>query len=177
MNGSDEFQIRLSENFEKELKKLIRSHYRKNKAGLAKFLELIERFIQDLAIKPRFQPPLGHLEPFPQGSSCSGWELWKLEFKMPQLRGAAAQGRLIYLIDTIQKEVVLIWIYTHAEFEKRPPEKNLKRLLDDLIKFSETMEISESAPESEQSTPEEGNRLIEDAIDEKESDDDCNSDS
>ncbi len=48
---------------------------------------------------------------------------------MPQLRGAAEQGRLIYLLDITKQEVVLLWIYTHAEFEKRPPEQNLKRLL------------------------------------------------
>ena len=96
MNGSEQFHIKLSNNFERTQQKLIRDRYRKNQAGLVKFVELIQKFIKFLSIDPRPRPPLGHLEPWPQGSSRDGLELWKLEFKMPQLRGAAEQGRLIY---------------------------------------------------------------------------------
>lgn len=133
MNGSEQFQIKLSNNFEKTQQKLIRDRYRKNQTGLLKFIELIEKFIKFLSVDPRPRPPLGHLEPWPQGSSRDGLELWKLEFKMPLLRGAAEQGRLIYLLDIIKQEVILVWIYTHAEFEKRPPDKNLKRLLIEIM--------------------------------------------
>jgi len=62
--------------------------------------------------------------------------LRKLEFKMPQLRGVVGQGRLIYLLNTTGKKIIILWIYTHAEFEKRPPEKNLKRLLQEVIESS-----------------------------------------
>lgn len=149
MNGSEQFHIKLSNNFERTQQKLIRDRYRKNQAGLVKFVELIEKFIKFLSLDPRPRPPLGHLEPWPQGSSRDGLELWKLEFKMPQLRGAAEQGRLIYLLDITKKEVVLLWIYTHAEFEKRPPDNNLKRLLREIMEGDEVSEESNILNERE----------------------------
>jgi hypothetical protein len=91
---------------------------------------------------------LGHLERFPQGCSRDGLELWKLEFKMPQLRGAAEQGRLIYLLDFRKKEVVLVWIYTHAEFEKRPPDKNLKHLFIEIMDNYEVSDESKNLDDS-----------------------------
>ncbi|XZN92821.1 MAG: hypothetical protein ACM65M_08325 [Microcoleus sp.] len=142
MNGSEQFHIKLSKNFDKTQQKLIRDRYRKNQAGLVKFVELIQKFLRILSIDPRPRPPLGHLEQWPKGSSREGLELWKLEFKMPQLHGASEQGRLIYLLDITKKEVVLLWIYTHAEFEKRPPDKNLKHLL---LKIMDNYEVSEQS--------------------------------
>ena len=148
MNGSEQFHIKLSNNFERTQQKLIRDRYRKNQAGVVKFVELIQKFIKFLSIDPRPRPPLGHLEPWPQGSSRDGLELWKLEFKMPQLRGAAEQGRLIYLLDITKKEVVLVWIYTHAEFEKRPPDKNLKHLLLEIMDNYEVSDESKNLDDS-----------------------------
>ncbi|GET41253.1 hypothetical protein [Microseira wollei] len=171
MNGSGEFQIKLSENFEREQQKLIRVHYRKNPAAAAKFIELIQQFIIILSINPRPRPPLGHLEPWPKGTNCAGWELWKLEFKMPTLRGAAGQGRLIYLINTVQKQVVLVWIYTHAEFEKRPPDQNLKRLLGEII------ESDNVSDESNSSTQLQEGEIAEQEVGDEESSDGCSSDS
>jgi len=142
VNGSEQFHIKLSNNFERTQQKLIRDRYRKNQAGLVKFVELLQKFLRILSVDPRPRPPLGHLEPWPKGSSRDGWELWKLEFKMPQLRGAAEQGRLIYLLDITKQEVVLLWIYTHAEFEKRPPDQNLKRLL---LEIMDNYEVSDES--------------------------------
>lgn len=140
MNGSEQFHIKLSNNFERTQQKVIRDRYRKNQVGFVKFVELIEKVTKSLSVNPRPNPPLGHLEPWPQSSSRDGFELWKLEFKMPQLRGAAEQGRLIYLLDFTKKEVVLVWIYTHAEYEKRPPDKNLKHLL---LEIMDNYEVSD----------------------------------
>lgn len=145
MNDSGEFQIVLSENFERNYQNLIRERYRKNSTAATEFAALIEQFITVLSVNPRPRPPLGHLEPWPQGSNYPGWELWKLEFKMPQLRGAAGQGRLIYLLETIKKEVIIVWIYTQAEFEKRPPDKNLKRLLIEIMESSVALDESKSS--------------------------------
>lgn len=148
MNGSEQFQIKLSNNFERTQQKLSRDRYRKNQAGLVKFIELIEKFLKILSVDPRPRPPLGHLEPWPKGSSREGLELWKLEFKMPQLRGSAEQGRLIYLLDITKKEVVLLWIYTHAEFEKRPPDNNLKHLLLEIMDNYELSDESKNLNDS-----------------------------
>ncbi|TAF36574.1 MAG: hypothetical protein EAZ69_09995 [Oscillatoriales cyanobacterium] len=137
MNGSEQFQIKLSKNFERTQQKLIRDRYRKNQTGLVKFVELIQKFLRILTVDPRPRPPLGHLEQWPKqwpkGSSREGLELWKLEFKMPQLT---------------KKEVVLIWIYTHAEFEKRPPDKNLKHLLLEIMDNYEVSDESNNLADS-----------------------------
>ena len=148
MNGSEQFHIKLSKNFDRTQQKLIRDRYRKNQAGLVKFVELLQKFLRILSVDPRPRPPLGHFEPWPKGSSRDGWELWKLEFKMPQLRGSAEQGRLIYLLDITKQEVVLLWIYTHAEFEKRPPDQNLKRLLLEIMDNYEVSDESKNLDDS-----------------------------
>jgi hypothetical protein len=44
---------------------------------------------------------------------------------MRGLHGAAALGRLLYLHDTVKDAVLLVWIYTHAEFETQPPKQDL----------------------------------------------------
>ena len=67
---------------------------------------------------------------------------------MPQLRGSAEQGRLIYLLDITKQEVVLLWIYTHAEFEKRPPDQNLKRLLLEIMDNYEVSDKSNNLADS-----------------------------
>jgi hypothetical protein len=102
VNESEQFHIKLSKNFDKTQQKLIRDRYRKNQVGFVKFVELIQKFLRILSVDPRPRPPLGHLEPWPKGNSREGLEFWKLEFKMPQLRGVAEQERLIYLLDLIK---------------------------------------------------------------------------
>lgn len=149
MNDSGKFQIKLLTNFEKTQQKLLRDRYRKNPTGKAEFVALIEKFIKILSVEPRPRPPLGHLEQWPKGTSRDGWELWKLEFKMPQIpSGEAGQGRLIYLINFIEKKVGFIWIYTHAEFEKRPPDNNLKHLLLEIMDNYDVSDESKNLDDS-----------------------------
>jgi hypothetical protein len=95
------------------------------------FEELIAGYILLLQSDPRLPPPFGHLEPWPKGSFREGWELWKLEFGMPSLKGESGEGRLIYLIDTEGSAVYLLWIYTHSEFKTRPPDKSIRRLAEE----------------------------------------------
>jgi hypothetical protein len=71
---------------------------------------------------------------------------------MPQLRGAAKQERLIYLLDVKQQKVMLMWVYTHAEFEKRPPTRDLKRLLLDMIKSEPVLQKSNEVEGKEEET-------------------------
>jgi len=52
---------------------------------------------------------------------------------MPGLKGASGQGRLMYLINSIQSSIILVWIYTHEEYEGRPDEKSLEAVLQDAI--------------------------------------------
>ena len=64
---------------------------------------------------------------------------------MPQLRGAAEQGRIIYLLNAALKEVVLIWIYTHAEFKKRPSNKLIKKMLLEALESGEFFEVNQTS--------------------------------
>ena len=45
---------------------------------------------------------------------------------MPGLRGSAAKGRFIYLVHEATCIVEPIWIYTHDEFDARPPDRDLR---------------------------------------------------
>jgi hypothetical protein len=126
---SEHFQIRFSQKFEKTYSDLINLRYRGDSSSAQDFLELVESFIKLLGDSPRQKPPLGHFEPFPKKTAQQGWELWKLEFTMPHLQGSAKKGRLIYLFNSLEKEVILVWIYTHAEFKKRPDNDVLKDVL------------------------------------------------
>jgi hypothetical protein len=62
---------------------------------------------------------------------------------MPGLKGQAKHGRVIYLIDTETSVVYLMWIYTHAKFAGRPPEKSLRQLVDEAIDEQADREQSE----------------------------------
>jgi hypothetical protein len=157
VNESETFHIRLSDHFERTQEKLINARYRKNRVGRKRFEEVIQQINNSLSENPRlgqFRSLWGGFiradpEPFPKGSSREGYELWKLKFKMPQLRGAAEQGRLIYLLNVTQQEVILVWVYTHVEFEKRPPERDLKQLLLNLIESGPDLEQTQEVESGE----------------------------
>lgn len=129
MTGSGGYQTRPLSNFETSYKKLVKKHYRKNRQAGEAFAKLVEGFLRLLRSAPRPPEAFGHLEPWPGRAAREGFELWKLDFDMPGLRGAAGEGRLIYLVEEKERTVHIVWIYTHGEFEKRPPEKELGRLL------------------------------------------------
>lgn len=39
----------------------------------------------------------------------------------------------MYLVNSVQNSIVLVWIYTHEEFEGRPDTKSLTATLQDAI--------------------------------------------
>lgn len=133
MTNSDSFRTRRLGNFDRTYKYLIKTHYRKNHDDRTSFEERLARYLSLLRSDPRPPRPFGHAEPWPKGSYREGWELWKLDFDMPGLRGAAKHGRLIYMIDTEGSTVYLLWIYTHTQFPGRPPDKSLKQLTKEAV--------------------------------------------
>ena len=135
MAGSTACQIKRTENFEQTLKALLRSHYRKDKGAEQDFLKLLERKLSSLAVGS--QLPRTTLESWPPASFVEGWQLWKHHFSMPGLSGSASEGRLIYLTHSKKGILILLWIYTHKDFEKRPPDPSLKAVI-----------APETAPES-----------------------------
>ncbi|NEP61105.1 MAG: hypothetical protein F6K31_29685 [Symploca sp. SIO2G7] len=119
-------------NFERWLKRLIKRY--KGSGDKQAFQMFISQLIDNLCITPR--PSNSALEPIP-GKMILPQELEfrKLRFAMPGLRGASGQGRLMYLINSVRNPIILIlvWIYTHEEFEGRPDEKSLQAALQDAI--------------------------------------------
>lgn len=127
MSGSAKFQIARSDRFERSLEQLLRNHYRKDRKNRESFQEALSKIVEELSlgVTPRGARP----EPWPHGSHDPDLQFMKLRFDLPGLRGAAGQGRLMYLVSPEEQVVVLLWIYTHAEFGGRPPDKDLAQLL------------------------------------------------
>jgi hypothetical protein len=131
LSNSGSFRTKRLENFNRTFKALIKSHYRKNRQAKAEFEKQVAGLIFLLRSDPRPRPPFGGMEPWPKGSHREEWELRKLYFDMPGYRGEAGEGRLIYMIHEEESTAYLLWIYTHAEFVGRPPDKSLRRLVNE----------------------------------------------
>lgn len=135
MNGSQLYQIKFLQKFEKTYKELIKKHYKKNKKAQKEFCNLIQNFLENQAFleNPSSQDFSDSLN-FPSDTAEEGFEFRKKRWRrLPSLQGAARFGRLIFLIYHPRKIVYLVWIYTHAEFQKpksQPPDKDLKRQIN-----------------------------------------------
>lgn len=86
--------------------------------------------IRALVQEPRH--PDSRLEPIPKGVAVPDeWEFRKLVFEVPGTAGAAGEGRLVYLVSDRDGLIKLLWLYTHEEFKGRPPDKELKQVLQE----------------------------------------------
>lgn len=145
MTGSQKFLKVPTRNFERWLKKLFKRY--KGSRDQQAFQVFIAQLIDGLCLDPR--PSNSAFEPIPGKLALpKELEFRKLRFAMPNLRGASGQGRLIYLIDSVQNAIVLVWIYTHEEFEGRPDEKSLTSVLLEAVNSSpEETDVSANAEE------------------------------
>lgn len=146
------FRINPSDKFKRSYKELLKRHYKGEKAKKV-FQDFVAQIIKNLSSNPFL--PDSFAEKFPGSlSKPEEWEFRKYYFDMPNLQGAARQGRLMYLVDRTQSVIKLTWIYTHSEFPKRPPDKNLKQLLAELMESQQQQEenVSESSDDDDEST-------------------------
>lgn len=125
MTGCEAYQTRRLERFDISLKKLIKSHYRKNERARDSFLELIEDYINKLRENPSSNS-FSEDENFPKGTYRQDFKFRKIKFRTPELDGAAGQCRFMYVVNETKRIVYLFWIYTHEEYPKRPPDCDLK---------------------------------------------------
>lgn len=127
-NGCENYQIVHWPTFEQTYKKLVKKHYGRNKF-LEQFRKLVDEYLDRLSIEPcssDFQ-----LEPWPDNCFVEDCQLRKIRWKkLPGLKSAARFGRLIYLIHHPTKTVYLLWIYTHAEYSKRPENSELRKVIN-----------------------------------------------
>lgn len=134
MSDSTNYQTKLSETFEKSYQKLIKAHYpNKESQDKAELDDALETIISALSNDPTVSPYVGHWEPWPHGTAAQGFELWKLHLSMPGLGGASQRGRILYLVNQNERAVHLLWIYTHQQYSKRPPDKELKKAIKELL--------------------------------------------
>ncbi len=150
MSGSATFRINPSDKFKRSYKELLKRHYKGEKAKQA-FEECVAQIVRDLSNNPFLAGSFA--EGLPGGLRISEeWEFRKYYFDMPKLRGASGEGRLMYLVNRSQGVIKLVWIYTHSEFEKRPPDKTLKQLMQDLMESQAEEDEASSDNESNSSS-------------------------
>lgn len=125
MAGSTPFSIEESDNFKRSFKKLAKIHG-------ASFVELIAEVLEAL-IEDRF-PINSRREPISRKIQLpEGWTFHKLELRIA--RGASGQIRLMYLVNTTDCVIKLVWIYSHEQFAKRPADKDLKSVIQEILSY------------------------------------------
>lgn len=123
MTGSTPFSIESSENFKRSFKKLAKVHGNR-------FVELVTEILEDLTedqypINSRNEPLPGKIQ------LTEGWTFHKLEFRIS--KGASGQIRLMYLVNTTACVIRLVWIYSHEQFTKRPADRDLKSVIQEIL--------------------------------------------
>ncbi|WP_202895817.1 hypothetical protein [Iningainema tapete] len=103
-------------------------------------MELVEDIIAQLRENPGSHPS-SEDEGFPKGCYQPVFKFRKIKFGMPELQGAAECGRLMYVIHEEQCIVYLLWVYTHAEFPKRPSDDDLRREFTTIQQTAEQAEM------------------------------------
>lgn len=123
MTGSNPFSIEASEKFKRSLKKLAKVHG-------DSFVELVTQIVENLKQDPYLRN--SRQEPLPKKSNLpQGWTFHKLEFRFA--KGASGQIRLMYVVNTNTSFITLVWIYTHEQFEKRPDDKDLRSVIQQIL--------------------------------------------
>jgi hypothetical protein len=130
VTGLFPFQIEASSKFQRSYKLLLKRHCKGARQKQA-LIDTISELVNNLAADPLTD---ANPETLPRGLTIADeWRFYKLRFRMPNVTGASGQGRLMYLVNQNLKVIKLAWIYTHAEYEKRPEDRELKDLLRELL--------------------------------------------
>jgi mRNA-degrading endonuclease RelE of RelBE toxin-antitoxin system len=123
VTGSAPFSLEISDCFKRTLKKL-------GKAYRDSFIENISNRLEGLILDP--YPPEASDEPLPSKMQKSnGWTFHKLRFKIG--KGSSGLIRLMYLVNEEERRIKPLWIYSHEQFEKRPPDKELRAAILELL--------------------------------------------
>lgn len=132
MTGLPLFQLEKTSSFEHSFKILLKTY--KSKIQQQEFTQCISSNLKLLTINP--YPPKSRFEPLPSKLKLLlNWQFHKLVIKF--LKGASGEIRIMYLVNEKEKIIKPIFIYTHQQFAKRPPDKEIRDLLkDNLTDFS-----------------------------------------
>jgi len=126
--SSPRFRIEKTRQFERSIKKI--SKFYKSSSEKAKFGLFVTDILKSLLGQPH--PSDSSPEPLPAKSQLpEGWTLHKLRQKRGP--GASGQIRLIYLINEPERVIKPLWIYTHEQYSKRPPDSELLEVLREAL--------------------------------------------
>lgn len=132
---AENYQVKAPPCFQRTLEKAL-AHYKKDPAGQEELRIYLASIADLFCTYPPKADASARFEPWPKGfteETQSSWEFWKIRFSMPRLRGAKGQGRLMLLLSRQEKLILLVWLYTHEDFEGRPPEKSLFQYLREAL--------------------------------------------
>lgn len=128
MTGLVPFSLEKEENFLRTLGKIVKSY--KSQSEKQKFIEFISQWIEEIIRDP--QLPKSRNEPLPKNCPIQeGWQFRKLSLIYGL--GASGQIRLMYLFNDEQKIIKVLWIYSHKDFEKRPPDNDIKDIIQNAL--------------------------------------------
>jgi hypothetical protein len=119
--------------FNRDQNQLLKAHYRKDKKSRYVFEQLVESYLDQITAAPyvesvQYLTIRGGIEneSFPKNAQQEGFNFRKVRFLMPGLTKLARYGRLMYVVYDAEFLIFPISIYTHLEYPKRPPDKELK---------------------------------------------------
>lgn len=124
MTSLEGYRFLITSCFERSYRDVCKKHYKKDTRGRGELDELVGVFLS--SIKQDYKHPQSSLEPWPNKTHQEPWELWKLRFTMPRQSGSSSYGRLIYCVDPVDRWVKLMLLYTHAEYEGRPSDQQIR---------------------------------------------------
>ncbi|NEQ88813.1 MAG: hypothetical protein F6K26_55665 [Moorea sp. SIO2I5] len=125
MTGLTPFSIETenSHKFKRSLNKLVKVHGRS-------FVERVDQILENLIDNPyprnSYQEPLPKKIKLPEGSTFQ-----KLKFTVA--KGASGKIRLMYLVIKSKSVIKPAWIYSHQQYDKRPPDQELRNVLRELF--------------------------------------------
>lgn len=122
MTGSNQFNLKIINFFERSLKD-IKSN---------KLKEELKKYLSELINNPYHKN--SRQEPLPKSLLIDNWTFHKLSFKIG--KGASGQIRLMYLVNQKDQIVLLLWIYNHEKYPKRPEDNNIKKVILEALKES-----------------------------------------
>jgi mRNA-degrading endonuclease RelE of RelBE toxin-antitoxin system len=126
MIGSMPFSLEKSANFERSFKKLV-------KAYKIDIVAIVGDCLEGLLVNP--YSAKSRDEPLPKKPNLpQGWTFHKVELRVS--KGASGQIRILYLVNDELAIVKPLWIYSHEQFTKRPPDGDIdsaiKETFDDV---------------------------------------------
>ncbi|RIH90649.1 hypothetical protein Mterra_00251 [Calidithermus terrae] len=71
------------------------------------------------------------MEPLPRGMDLKEWQLRKIRFDIPGMNWTDRKFRVLYFYNPQTHTVVLARAYTHAEFEGRPSDEEIRAAYDE----------------------------------------------